>query len=201
VTVTVTGQSGTLVSGFTYVTPTPVTAPGNFVGALIGTSVPTYVAGQEYYTSNSGTSFTIPSFNSTGADLLVMLLGSHNHTAFTITDSYGNTWLPLAGPAYKVGSEDFPMESALFYVPNATTGATHTVTVGLSQSEPLVVSIVALSGDNIYSPIDAYSSITGDNGTVSEYINSSPLTTFQPNDLLLGMVKGFDNNTYTAGTG
>ena len=57
------------------------------------------------------------------------------------------------------------MEGEFFYAPNATTGAGHTITVGLSQSEPLVMSIAALSGDNIYSPIDAYSFITGDNGT------------------------------------
>jgi hypothetical protein len=201
VTATVSGQSGSLVSGFTYVTPSPVTAPGNFAGALIGTSVPTYVAGQEFYNASAGSTFTTSPFNSTGADLLVMLLGSHNQAAFTVTDSYNNTWLPLAGPAYKVGSAYYPMESELFYVPNAHTGANHTITVDLSQAEPLVVSVVAISGDNIYSPIDAYSSITGDNGTISEYIASSPLKTSQPNDLLLGMIKGFGNNTYAAGTG
>ncbi len=178
-----------------------VTAPGNFAGALMGTSVPTYVAGQEYLNATAGTSFTSSPFDSTGADLLVMFLGCHNQTVFTITDSYGNTWLPLSGPAYKVGTESFPMEGELFYAPNATTGTGHTITVGLSQSEPLVMSIVALSGDNIYSPIDAYSFVTGDNGTRSKYIASSPLTTFQPNDLLVGIIKGFDPNTYTAGTG
>ena len=178
-----------------------VTAPDNFAGALMGTSVPTYVAGQEYFNATAGTSFTSSPFDSTGADLLVMFLGCHNHTVFTITDSYGNTWLPLSGPAYKVGSAYYPMEGELFYAPNATTGTGHTITVGLSQSEPLVMSIVALSGDNIYSPIDAYSFVTGDNGTLSKYIASSPLTTFQPNDLLVGMIKGFDPNTYTAGTG
>ena len=178
-----------------------VTAPGNFAGALMGTSVPTYVAGQEYLNATAGTSFTSSPFDSTGADLLVMFLGCHNQTVFTITDSFGNTWLPLAGPAYKVGSAFFPMEGELFYAPNATTGTGHTITVGLSQAEPLIMSIAALSGDNIYSPIDAYSFITGDNGTLSKYIASSPLTTFQPNDLLVGMIKGFDPNTYTAGTG
>jgi hypothetical protein len=130
-----------------------------------------------------------------------MFLGCHNHTVFTITDSFGNTWLPLAGPAYKVGSAGFPMEGEFFYVPNATTGAGHTITVKLSQTEPLVMSIIAVTGDNIYSPVDAYSSITGDNGTIAENITSSALTTFQPNDLLIGIVKGFGNNTYTAGTG
>ena len=63
------------------------------------------------------------------------------------------------------------------------------------------MSISAIAGDNIYSPVDAYSFITGDNGTIAQYITSSPLTTFQPNDLLLGIVKGFGNNTYAAGTG
>ena len=201
VTVTVSGQSASLTGGFTYVFTDAVTAPGNFTGALIGTSVPTYVSGQQYYNATPGTSFTSSSFNTTGADLLVMFLGCHNHTVFTITDSYGNTWLPLAGPAYKVGSGSYPMEGEFFYAPNATTGTGHTVTVTLSQLEPLVMSIAAFSGDNIYSPIDAYSFITGDNGTLAQNITSSPLTTSQPNDLLLGIVKGFSNNTYTAGTG
>jgi hypothetical protein len=176
-----------------------ITPPGNFSGALIGTSVPTYVTGQQYYNATPGTSFTSSAFDSTGADLLLMFLGCHNNTVFTITDSYGNTWLPLAGPALKVGTSSYPMEGEFFYVPNARTGPGHTITVGLSQTEPLVMSIAAVSGDNTYSPIDAYSSITGDNGTQTAYISSSPLTTSQPNDLLLGIVKGFNNQNYTAG--
>jgi hypothetical protein len=201
VTVTVMGQSGSLASGFTYVVTAVVTAPGNFAGTLMGTTIPTYVSGQQYYNATAGTSHTSSPFNSTGADLLLMFIGCHNNTVFTITDNFGNTWLPLAGPAYKVGTAFFPMEGEFFYVPNATTGAGHTITIALSQPEPLTMSIAALSGDNIYSPIDAYSFITGDNGTIAKYIASSPLTTSQPNDLLLGIIKGFNNNTYTAGTG
>ena len=202
VTVTVTNlgpQSGSLANGYTYVVTGGLTAPGNFSGGLMGTAVPTYVAGQQYLNATPGTSFTSSSFNSTGADLLVMFLGCHNNTIFTITDTYGNTWLPLAGPAFKVGTANYPMEGEFFYVPNARTGTGHTVTVQLSQSEPLVMSIAALSGDNIYSPIDAYSLITGDNDTIAQYIASSPLTTSQPNDLLLGIVKGFGYQSYTAG--
>ncbi len=201
VTVTVIGQSGSLASGFTYVITNIVTAPSNFTGSLMGTSVPTYVSGQEYYNATAGNSFTTAAFNSTGADLLVMFLGTHNITTFTITDTFGNTWLPLAGPARKVGNAGYPMEGEFFYVPNATTGAGHTITVQVSQTEPLIASIAALSGDNVYSPIDTYTSIAGDNGTLAKYIASGPLTTSQPNDLLVGIVKGYGNNTYTAGTG
>jgi hypothetical protein len=201
VTVTVNGQSGSLANGYTYTGAAVVTTPGSFTGSLAGTSIPSYVAGQNYLNATPGTSFTSSAFDSTGADLLIMLLGCHNYTTFTITDSYGNTWLPLAGPAYKVGSAYYPMEAELFYVPNAATGPGHTVTVGLSQTEPLVMSIAALSGDNIYSPIDAYSLFTGDQGLISRYITGSSLTTHQPNDLLLGIVKGFNVNAYAAGTG
>jgi len=201
VTVTVIGQSGSLASGFTYIITNVVTPPSNFSGALTGTAVPTYVSGQEYYNATAGNSFTTAPFNSTGADLLVMFLGSHNNTVFTITDSYGNTWIPLAGPAHKVGSSGYPMEGEFFYAPNAATGAGHTITVTLSQTEPLVMSIAALSGDNIYSPIDTYTLIAGDNGTLAKYIASGSLTTSQPNELLLGIIKGFGNNTYTAGAG
>ena len=86
-------------------------APSNFAGALMGTSVPTYVAGQEYYNATAGNSFTTSAFNSTGADLLVMFLGCHNNTVFTITDSYGNTWIPLAGPALKSGTSYYPWKA------------------------------------------------------------------------------------------
>jgi hypothetical protein len=152
--------------------------------------------------ANANTSFTSAPFDSTGADLLVMFLGCHNGTVFTITDTYGNTWLPLSGATNRAGTPGFVMEGEFFYAPNARAGANHTVTVGLSQSEPLVMSIAALAGDNVYSPIDAYTSITGDNGTISRYIASTQLTTFQPNDLLLGIVKGWSiPNPYTAGTG
>ena len=201
VTVTVSGQSGSLASGFTYLVTSNITAPGNLTAALTGTLAPTYVSGQEYYNATPSTSFTSAAFNSSGADLLVMFLGCHNYTAFTITDSYGNKWLPLAGPALKVGSSSYPMVGEFFYAPNATTGTNHTITVTLSQTEPLVMSITAFSGDDIYSPIDAYSSIVGDNGTLAKYIASNAATTTQPNDLLVGVVKGFDNNTYTAGPG
>ena len=204
VTVTVTNlgpQSGSLANGYTYVVTAGLTAPGNFTGALAGTTVPVYVAGQQYYNATPNTVFTSSPFNSTGADLLVMFLGCHNNTVLTVTDSYGNTWLPLAGPAFKVGNPNYPMEGEFFYAPGATTGAGHTITVNLSQTEPLVMSITALSGDNTYSPIDSYSSITGDNGTLSQYVTSTPVTTSQPNDLLVGIVKGFYANTYTAGAG
>ena len=202
VTVTVGAQSGSLTNGYTYSSQlVVVTPPGSFAGALAGTAAPTYVAGQQYYNATAGTSFTTAAFNSTGADLLLMFLGCHNATVFTITDTYGNTWLPLVGPAYKVGNPSYPMEGEFFYVPNAKTGTGHTITVTLSQTEPLVASIVAVAGDNVYSPIDTYSPITGDNGTLSKYISSTPLTTSQPNDLILGIVKGYGNNTYTAGTG
>ena len=119
-----------------------------------------------------------------------MYLGCHNHTVFTITDNFGNTWLPLAGPAYKVGSGYYPMEGEFFYVPNATTGTGHTITVTLSQPEPLVMSISALLGDNVYSPVDAYASIVGDNGTVAKYINSGFLTNVSGERLAAGNCEG-----------
>jgi hypothetical protein len=174
VTVAVTdpfGQSGSLTSGFTYTLTASVTAPGSFNAALAGTVTPTYVSGQQYYNSTTLASHTTAAFNSTGADLLIVFLGCHNNTVFTVTDSYGNTWLPLAGPASSVGSQNYPLEGEYFYAPNAKTGANHTITVGLSQAQPLIMSIAAITGDNVYSPIDAYSLINGDNGTFADHIS------------------------------
>ena len=78
VTVTVTNvgsQSGSLANGFTYVVTGGLTAPASFAGSLVGTSAPTYVAGQQYYNATAGTSFTSSPFNSTGADLVRHVLG------------------------------------------------------------------------------------------------------------------------------
>ena len=204
VTVTVTNvgsQSGSLASSFTYTQTTMVTPPGSFIAAMSGTSTPVYVSGQQYYNATAQTSHTTSAFNSTGANLLLIFVGCHNNTVFTITDSFGNTWLPLVGPSSSLGSQTFPLEGEFFYVPNAKTGANHTITVALSQSEPLIMSIAAVSGDNTYSPIDAYSAISSDNGTLSSNIYSSPLTTYQINDLLFGIVKGNHGKTFTAGPG
>ena len=113
VTVTVSGQSGSLVSALHLSGHSRLHSPCDFAGALDGTSAPTYVAGQEYLTRPLGPRSPLRLSTARAPIFVVMFLGCHNNTVFTITDSYGNTWLPLAGPAYKVGTASFPMEGEL----------------------------------------------------------------------------------------
>ena len=201
VTVTVTNvgsQGGSLASGFTYTMTGGLTAPGSFSGALTGTAAPTYVSGQEYYNATAGNSFTTSAFNSTGADLLLMFLGCHNTTVFTITDSFGNTWLPLAGPAYKAGSSSYPMEGEFFYAPNAKTGAGHTITVRPQPVRALGnVHCCYLGRQHLLAHrcLRRYHWRQWHSGPI--YLQHS-INNSQPNELLLGIVKGFGNNTYTA---
>ena len=95
VTVTVSGQSGFLTNGFTYIVEP--TAPTN-VTAMLGGPGPTVVAVQSLDEPTFVTSHTTAPFNSTGGDLIVLCASSHSGVTLTPTDSYGNTWIPIAGP-------------------------------------------------------------------------------------------------------
>lgn len=128
-------------SGTSILAITPVNTAGavtDLPAALMGTSFPLHVSGQDYHATGPGTSFTSSSFNSAGANLLVIFLPWRNHIASTTTDSCGNAWLPLPEPAYKIGSDYFQRVGKFLSVTNAKTGIGRTVTVTLSQSEPLL---------------------------------------------------------------
>ena len=200
VTVTVTNpgaQSGSLASAFTYVVPTP-TAPGGLT-LTAGGPGPTYVNGQGYYNSTSLTSHTTASFDSTGGDLILLFASSHQGVTFTPSDSFGNTWISIAGPTSTTAGYD--LRSQVWYAPHPTVGAGHTVTMGLSLSQPLVMSIVVVKGSDISSPIDGISLIGSDNGTSTVNVVSPSMTTTRVNDLLVGFVKTNGTETFTAGSG
>ncbi|MFZ0296095.1 MAG: IPT/TIG domain-containing protein, partial [Candidatus Sulfotelmatobacter sp.] len=196
VTVTVSGQSGSLTNGFTYSGNVP-TAPGALTpGAGPGPIVDTV---QGYYNSTFLTTHTTAAFDSTGGDLIVLFASSHFGVTFSPSDNFGNTWISIAGPT--TTALGFDLESQIWYAPNPTVGPGQIVTMNLSQSLPLVMSIIVVKGSNISSPIDAVSLIGSDNGTQSVNVSSPSITTVGMNDLLLGFSKVSAGVTFQPGTG
>jgi hypothetical protein len=199
VTVTVTNlgvPSGSLASAFTYVV-TPTAPTGLTVAA--GGPGPTYVNGQGYYNDASLTTHTTAAFDSTGGDLILLFVSCHNGVTFTPSDSFGNTWISIAGPTNTVVGSD--LRSQVWYAPHPTVGAGETVTMGLSIAQPLVMSIIVVKGSNTSSPIDAISLINSDDGTNSDNIVSPSITTTSANDLLVGFTKTYGVEGFIAGLG
>ena len=114
VTVTVSGQSGNLPNGFTFMTPGTPTAPTS-VSAVDGGPAPVVVAGQGYYNSGFLTTHTTAAFDSTGGDVFVMAVSSHSGVAITPSDSFGNTWIPISGPTSANTGTD-TIRTQLWYV-------------------------------------------------------------------------------------
>jgi len=200
VTVTVTNsgaQSGSLASGFTYVVPTPTAPTGLTVAA--GGPGPTYVNGQGYYNSTSLTTHVTAPFDSTGGDVILLFASSHQGVTFTPSDSFGNTWISIAGPTSTTLGYD--LRSQVWYAPSPTAGPGQTITMNLSLAQPLVMSIVVVKGSDISSPIDGISLIGSDNGTSTVNVVSPIMTTTRANDLLVGFVKTNGTETFTAGSG
>jgi len=198
-TVTVTNlgvPSGSLTSAFTYVV-TP-TAPTGLTVAEGGPG-PIYVNGQGYYNDASLTTHTTAAFDSTGGDLILLFASSHVGLTFTPSDSFGNTWISIAGPTNTVVGSD--LRSQVWYAPHPTVGAGETVTLSLSIAQPMVMSVVVVKGSNTSSPIDAISLIGADNGTNSDNIVSPSITTSSANDLLVGFTKTYGVEDFTAGLG
>jgi hypothetical protein len=190
-------QSGSLANGYTYVVATPTAPTGMAVAA--GGPGPTYVNGQGYYNTTSLTTHTTATFDSTGGDQILLFASSHQGVTFTPSDSFGNTWISIAGPTSTVTG--FDLRSQVWYAPNPKVGSGHTITMNLSLAQPLVMSIVVLKGSNTSSPIDGISLIGSDNGTSSVNVTSPFMTTTGANDLLVGFVKTNGTETFAAGPG
>lgn len=106
-----------------------------------------YVSSAEGGGNFGGTS---GSFNSTGADLLVVLAGgtSNIHTA-TISDNKGNTWTALNNQGGSTSG------SKGWYAKNAIVGTGHTVTISIGNSTVSVFHVYALSGADLTTPLIA----------------------------------------------
>jgi fibronectin type 3 domain-containing protein len=202
VTVAVTNpgnQSGSLASAFTYVAPTP-SAPGS-LSAVDGGPAPSVANVQGYYSSTFLTTHTTAAFDSTGGNTIVLFVSSHSGVTLTPSDSFGNTWIPIAGPTNAGTAMGFDLRSQLWYAQNPTVGSNHTITINLPFAQPLAMSVIVVQGANAASPIDAVSLIGSDNLTQATNVVSPSITTTGINDLLVGFGKVSSGVTFQPGAG
>jgi Fibronectin type III domain len=188
-TATATTQSSTI--------PTP-TAPSNLT-ATAGASGPLVVAAQGYINSTSLVTHTTAAFDSTGGDVIVLCASSHAGVTMTPSDSFGNSWITIAGPTSTTAGND--LRTQLWYARNPTVGSGHTVTMTMSIAQPLVISVIVVHESNIAAPIDAVSTIGSDGGTQTTNVTSPNITTASSYDLLIGFAKSAFGADWFAGTG
>lgn len=113
---------------------------------------------------------TTPSIDTTGADLIVIGVGSYQ-TAPTLTDSKGNVWTALTKSASNAVSQ-------IYYCQSPTVGAGHTFTVtGTNTYSNL--SVAAFSG-SVASPFDVLS-VANSTGTT---VNPGSITPSADNELV-----------------
>ena len=117
--------------------------------------------------------------------LLVAAVSTGNDGKITgITDNNNNAWLPC-GP----GITASPHSVSIFYVANATTGSTETLTVtSSSNTVDSTVVLYDISGASS-SPCDTSASADGDQTTVSTTIAGPTVTPTTSNGLIIGEVQ------------
>jgi hypothetical protein len=94
----------------------------------------------------------------------------------------------------------FDLRTQVWYSKNPTVGPGHTFTLNLSTSQPLVISLLVVSGSNVSDPIDAISTIGDDAGSQSSHVASPSITTTNGNDLLIGFAKSATGQVWTSGS-
>ena len=198
VVVTIGGQASNGVAFTVSSGSSSPTAPGTLT-AVASSLAPAVISEQGYINTAFLTAHTTDAFDSTGGDLLVLFTSSHAGVTFTPSDSFGNTWISIAGPTNT--SVGFDLRSQMWYARNPVVGPNHTVTMGLSAANSLVMSVLVIKGSNKSSPLDAVSAIGSDNGSESVNIASPSITTQAANDLLVGFSKVSSGSTFQPGTG
>ena len=126
-------------------------------------SVPRIQATQHYINRTPLTTHSTPAFDSSGGGLIVLCASSHSGVMMAPTDSFKNTWISAAGPTSTSTGSD--LRTQVWYAKNPKVGLGHTVTFNLSTSQPLVISLLVVSGSNDSDPIDAVSTIGDDAGS------------------------------------
>jgi hypothetical protein len=166
---------------------------------------PEPVASYGYLNRTPLKAHTSSAIDTTGATTLVAFVGSHqtwlSRTVAIrgITDSLGNTWTLLAGPA-EFNGPHFPMMGAVYYCNSPATSLKHTVTVRLSNPSPVVVQVYAVSGTDGTSP-PLVSGITDPGvGNISAGVASTAISV-PAHTLLLSWVKTEDGAVATPGDG
>jgi hypothetical protein len=108
---------------------------------------------QVLYSPNAGSATTSPTINTTGASLIVVVVGTYDGWAPTaMVDSASNTWTALT--SYVGGGQAI----RIYYKLSPTTSSTHTFTPTVPQTYYCTFTVMAFSG------VASYQSTAGENG-------------------------------------
>jgi hypothetical protein len=165
---------------------------------VLSDSAPGIQATQHYINRTSLTTHTTATFDSSGGDLIVVCASSHSGVFMAPSDNFNNTWISAVGPtSTKIG---FDLRTQVWYAKNPRVGPSHSFTVSLSTSQPLVISLLVVNGSNVSDPIDAVSTIGDDAGSQTSHVVSPSITTTSGNDLLIGFAKSATGQVWTSGS-
>jgi hypothetical protein len=160
-------------------------------------SGPRIQATQHYINRTPLISHTTPVFDSSGGDLIVVCASSHSGVLMSPSDNFNNPWVSAVGPtSTKTG---FDLRTQVWYAKNPKVGPGHTLTLNLSTSQPLVISLLVVSGSNVSHPIDAVSTIGDDAGSQTPHVVSPSINTTSGNELLIGFAKSATGQVWTSG--
>jgi len=189
---------------------TPVTISASYSGVTKNTTLTVVPPGavplgvvQARQNFNGGTASSIAAaITSTAGNLLVAYVreGSSPTDNFTVTDNLGQSWTPAGYNTFNSANR-----SGIFY--RANSGAVSSVTANFTTGGGVVRSgivVYEIVGAAASSPVDA-GPVANTAGTTSG-ITSAPLTTSNPNDILLMAVdvagdQSGTNNSFVPGAG
>jgi hypothetical protein len=134
--------------------------------------------------TTSGT--TSAGIDTTGASLLIVAVARHGFTSDpTLTDSYGNTWLPLTPYAGFIGYV------LVYYAKNPTVGTGHTFTLAGGNTFPSAC-VAAFTGADTSAPFDVENG-NGVSYPSSTTIQTGTLTPSQDDSLIIAALASAPN--------
>lgn len=119
------------------------------VGVLISPSAVTITNDWTHkgtVSASGNTGATSAALDTTGADFLIIGVGTESNPAYTVSDSKGNTWIPLLRREYSAAFR-------FWYAKNATVGTGHTFTVSGPVGSRIAFIVNAFSGGHPTDPL------------------------------------------------
>jgi Concanavalin A-like lectin/glucanases superfamily/Domain of unknown function (DUF1929)/Bacterial Ig domain len=147
------------------------------------------VNGAESSVSSISTTFSLP--NTAGNFLIVTGTAARPAGSLTISDSQGNTYLPVMGPADDPAQQ---VSAYIWYVPNCR-GGTNTITLTPTFARALEIHASEWSGIATTNPVDQTAWAAG----AGTFASSGARTTTANGELVFGYT--FIQNTATEGAG
>jgi hypothetical protein len=186
-------------------------SPSKAATLVVNPPLPTIVSSGAWGTSAQPTyptTYDTGPFVYPGASTLLLFLGDYYNfygqpvSQPSVSDSCGNTWNILAGPADWVGISYY-MRSTVYYVQNpASCPAGDTITITVDNQEPIFLHFLAVTGSNT-AQAPVVSAITSPSpGTYTTSATSNPITLTNAG-LLVSWIFGDSDaaHTFTPQTG